>query len=365
MKQRMFCTAVAVMIVLRAAVMLPINIVFTGCCMLCVAAVLLAVFCKKHINIKDYVFVLLACSVALCAYEVNFKINVEPAMQLSGVRAEIVGTVVEEPKQKDGYKVFLVKTESIDKKGAVQKVKLRICANAQEDIKPFDKISASVDFSDVSENYKSSNYANGIYIGSTADDFMRVSSPDKPPVYAKIIELRQYVRNTLKTNIGDRYSGVICGLILGDIDGISDNDYLNFREIGVMHLFSVSGLHLIVVCSVFMAFLRKIRIGKRFSALITLGVVFLVMSITGFSPSVMRSSITYIIMLLGIIFMRLPGNINSLGVAILVILIIKPYYILNLAFIMSCVSIMGIIFLSSPINSFFMRFAPDIAIVRG
>lgn len=56
--------------------------------------------------------------------------------------------------------------------------------------------------------------------------------------------LRERVRERFRTGLGEaRYSGVLLALAIGDDDAIPDEDWQIFRRTGVVHLMSISGLH--------------------------------------------------------------------------------------------------------------------------
>jgi competence protein ComEC len=63
-----------------------------------------------------------------------------------------------------------------------------------------------------------------------------------------IERLRESVRERFRSVLGDApYAGVLLALAIGDDDAISDADWETFRRTGVVHLVSISGLHVTMV----------------------------------------------------------------------------------------------------------------------
>ena len=69
-------------------------------------------------------------------------------------------------------------------------------------------------------------------------------------------------------------------------------------------------------------------------------------ALCGFSPSVIRSGVMYIIMLVGYRLHRQPDALNSLSVAFVIMMINNPFLIYNVGFLLSVTSTAGIIVLN-------------------
>ena len=75
------------------------------------------------------------------------------------------------------------------------------------------------------------------------DDNARLQALVYRPAYL-VERLRERVRERFRTVLGEaRYGGVLRALAIGDDDAIPDEDWQIFRRTGVVHLMSISGLH--------------------------------------------------------------------------------------------------------------------------
>jgi competence protein ComEC len=85
------------------------------------------------------------------------------------------------------------------------------------------------------------------------------------PAYL-IERLRESVRARFHAVLGDApYAGILLALAIGDDDAISDADWETFRRTGVIHLVSISGLHVTMVAG--LAFLLVQGLWRRSHAL--------------------------------------------------------------------------------------------------
>ncbi|MDD4699498.1 MAG: ComEC/Rec2 family competence protein [Oscillospiraceae bacterium] len=343
MKRVLFCAGISVACFIGFSCLLTIRTVLLICSLLTLATLVLFLLSSRIKIAKYYAIILFCVSLFGGFYLLYYNHNISPVLTLAGNTAEIYGQVVEEPEQFEAYKVYYVKTEQIGLKGAPQAVKLRLMADVKDEINAFDMVTATVEFNELSDQYKFSNYSNKVYIGASTYILTLDNVPQNKPLYNIAVNLRIAIREKIKKSFDSETAGIMRGLILGDTDGISNELYSWFKTCGVIHIFSVSGLHLAVFCSVIMTLLNKLRVRRRISAGLTILVVLGVMAITGFSPPVVRSGITYIIMLVGIIVFRKSDPLNSLGAAILIMLLVNPFYICSLSFLLSCSSMLGII----------------------
>lgn len=80
-----------------------------------------------------------------------------------------------------------------------------------------------------------------------AGDNLRLAPMVLRPAYA-VERLRETVRERFRAVLGEaRYGGVLQALAIGDDDAIRDEDWETFRRTGIVHLVSISGLHVTMV----------------------------------------------------------------------------------------------------------------------
>ena len=129
--------------------------------------------------------------------------------------------------------------------------------------------------------------------------------------------------------------GVTQALLFGETEMVANDTMKAFRELGVVHLLAISGLHVGLLFA-FLYYLL-IRIGITKEAVSWIGIAFLLCYIvlTGASPSVIRASSMLIVLILSEKMAWKIRVIDSLSVVFLFILLYEPFTVFNVGFQLS------------------------------
>ncbi len=114
--------------------------------------------------------------------------------------------------------------------------------------------------------------------------------------------------------------GVIQAMALGATDDAEQLIVESFRDSGTLHIFAVSGLHVVLVGGVVMFFLRLLSVRRSVAVLILIPVVFGYAFMTGWKPSAARAALMVALFFGSTMFERQSSLQNSLGVAALILL---------------------------------------------
>jgi competence protein ComEC len=170
-----------------------------------------------------------------------------------------------------------------------------------------------------------------------------------------VVRGRSYVRRQISQYVpSDDGQAVLQALLLGDRSGITDAQRDRFAQTGLMHLLAVSGLHVFLVGMVFYVLLRpllmRFRLGWRTvevtRAVATVLVLGFYMLLTGARPSVVRAVVMSTLFIGGIVFQRSAHPLNTLGVAALVLLAVRPPALFDVGFQLSMAAVAGIVTLN-------------------
>ncbi len=149
-----------------------------------------------------------------------------------------------------------------------------------------------------------------------------------------------------------REFAVAAALIMGQSDMLDNETLQAYSGTGVMHILSVSGLHvgvIFIIISFLLGFMKKKGWQLFFKTAIILFTIWAYALLTGMSPSVMRSAVMFTFISLGNASNRYVHIINSLAVSALVLLLFDPLMINNVGFQLSYIAILGIVFINKPI----------------
>lgn len=164
--------------------------------------------------------------------------------------------------------------------------------------------------------------------------------------------------------IGQRFSdylepaetGLLLGLLAGDRSGIPDALRSDFQRSGLVHVLAISGFHVVLLAGMLMVFLKATGLPHNVVRIVAVVLLLLYIPVTGGSPAVRRAVLMFAVPQLGAFFQRQANTLNSLGVALLFIMIPEPGVIWNPGFQLSVAATMGIL-ISGPISP--LKKVPD------
>ncbi len=161
---------------------------------------------------------------------------------------------------------------------------------------------------------------------------------------------RLRIKQVLLDNMGKDNGSVAFAALFGDKTDIEDDTYLAYGSAGILHLLSVSGLHVGLLFAALGWILRKCRVKNLPNFLICATFLGLYAWLCNFTPSVLRAGI----MALTLLFTRFSGkdydSLSSLGFAGILILLFSPLSALDVGFLLSFACVLSI-FLLAPVMS--------------
>ncbi|GAA0747418.1 ComEC/Rec2 family competence protein [Clostridium oceanicum] len=185
-------------------------------------------------------------------------------------------------------------------------------------------------------------YGMGI-IGDLKVDTYKLKNKD---LISRFTEIKEKVYKKFKSELGEEKSAIVMALCFGETKYINNNQKDMMKKFGIIHVFSVSGLHVGIVYGI----LQKIL-----GSFLALPMCFIYIMFTGIKPSCLRAFVMIIVLKLSKICFKEYDSVSALSLAAIIILLIKPYYILNAGFILSFLSTLGIILYYKKIQRVFYK----------
>lgn len=139
-------------------------------------------------------------------------------------------------------------------------------------------------------------------------------------------------------NFNDVAQPLAKALLLGYKQDLDQETRKAFSRTGLSHIMAVSGLHVgFIIAPIWMLlpFFRQRKQGKTLGMILVSVILFGYAGITGFSPSVMRASVTALFLTFGKLFNKSPNSINLSAAAAIFLLIINPSDLFNIGFQLS------------------------------
>ena len=193
--------------------------------------------------------------------------------------------------------------------------------------------------------------AHGLFLSaSKAEGEIEVLPGSGGSVSAFFRRLRDRLNDSLNAVMKPDTARVASGMLLGGRSALTAAEKVLYSRAGISHLFCVSGLHLSIVVQMMMTLLTALRVRRRRAGVVGMAAVVGFMLLSGCTPAVMRSGVMMLICLGGNMLRRRPVGLNSLGIACLPIVLVNPYAMYDVGFLLSLSATLGIVLLASPLS---------------
>ncbi len=327
-----FSLLIAMLIVSR----LSVGLFWVVVAIIAAAIVVFVLYYKKH---KGYgVLVAVAVLVAFSAHGVYNMVVVAPIKALAGIETTVSARVTEiEPgygedtvhatlkvlKTENMPYSFKVKVENVPKVevGYIIDVKLH-----------FD------DFSTASE--LAYQYANGFFVKAQATGEIQVGEYS-PTLLDNLREVQYMATESIQSHLPQRLSSVAAAMTVGDDRFLSWETKDVYRRAGLSHMLVLSGFHLSLLCSMIQMVFGRMIHNRRIMSLITIVFVCVFMLFVGMTPSIVRSGIMWILMLVANLGERKSDAFTSMGFAAVLLVLQNPYAATDVGLLLSFSATIG------------------------
>ena len=185
-----------------------------------------------------------------------------------------------------------------------------------------------------------------LYAGEAAGE-ITVRQGRVDPLYALALRWREKLGAAADALFGED-AGIARGMLFGDRDDVHYLAFLAFRRSGLLHLLTVSGLHVGVVCGAVLRLIRGRRKWLRF--LLSALVLGLFCLLTGLSPSSLRAAIMLLIVRFSRLLDRQDDPVSEIGCAFSLLLLLDPALLTVSGFCLSFGAVWGLITLTGPVT---------------
>lgn len=306
-------------------------------------------------------FALLYSSCLFVVADISGPKAVEP--YLNGVHT-VSGNIAEKPSYSGSRYYYIIDLEEID--GQPVSSKLRLSLSESIDVDVYDKISLnahiyeiSADSEDIQLYYYSKGIFSGAYVYSDEEVIITVTKNSSFSVNKAIMSFKDLIVNNVTDSVPGENGATLVAMLLGDKSHLTDERNDSFREAGIAPIFAVSGMHLSLWVMGLFSLLIAIGLRKRLASVIAIVFTVFFMLLTGLTPSVCRSGIMLILLLISNIFYRKTDSVNSLGFVALLLCTINPFIAVDTGFLLSFSATLGIVTIVPLLNKHIFNKLPD------
>ena len=298
-------------------------------------------FINKQALIIIIIFSIISNSIVIyknIEYEKSFK---------DEENLEVTAIVLSQKEEKDynyTYKIKLLKGKNKNKC-----LYLKIDKKQEVNLEYGDKIFITGEFQEPQGmrneggfNYKEYLKSLNIY-GSVKAKNIKVIEQNKGNIFMNFTyKISDEIKENIEEFMGEKYSGLLLGLLLGDSSKIDENIEENFKITSLTHILAVSGAQVSYIIAAMYSLLKR-KIGIQKTRVVIIASLIFYMTLTGFSPSIVRAGIMGIILMISGLVFRKNDIINSIAISLFFMLVYNPFLLENVGLQLSYLGTIGII----------------------
>lgn len=144
-------------------------------------------------------------------------------------------------------------------------------------------------------------------------------------------------------------TALLAAMILGERSLLDQAIKTDFQRTGAYHLLVVSGMAIAILAFAVFWLARLLRIGEVAATLLSAVFMGLYVSVTDFGAPVQRAALMFAAYLVARLFYRERNELNAVGVAALVVLILQPKTLFDAGFQMTFLAVLAIAGIALPI----------------
>jgi competence protein ComEC len=159
------------------------------------------------------------------------------------------------------------------------------------------------------------------------------------------LTLKERLQAGLAESLEPAQAALVQGITMGVRGGIDPTTRETFTVTGVVHILSVSGLHVGFLLGLTLLLTRLARLKPTWTVMLVVGILAFYAVMVGFKPSVIRAAVMAVLLLVAHQLGRLRDWPTALGLAALVILLGNPLALFDPGFQLSFAATWGIFYL--------------------
>lgn len=311
-----------------------------------VLTTIMAIFCVFLIfkRLRKYKIVIFSC-VAVAVYLVSFafaQLEYYNATEKFSNPAEIKGVVCQTPSDTDYTYNYIIKLEN-------ENYKVRYSSQNNKNFQQGDIVSGVLLYEgDVfTDDFFDSSLSSKIFFTFfESEESCLEKTGETNTFYSNIGKIKTAFSNIVDLYIPSENGAIAKAVTIGEKSDISDETINHFNYAGTSHLLVISGLHLSLWSIGIMRLAEKSSRLRKYTVIIGLGCLLFYAVLTGFTVSVIRAGIMVGGVLFGKAFRRDADSINSIGIALTLILLVNPFAPFSASLWFTVGSTMGILIIA-------------------
>lgn len=187
--------------------------------------------------------------------------------------------------------------------------------------------------------YQNQGYALRVYAHTAS---YRVVQAKENKLLESLYQIQQKLLHIYEQTMPKEEAGVLSAMLLGEKSVLADETKELYRKSGILHILSISGLHISVLGAAVYQVFRICGISYTVSSAGSMGLLIIFGCMTGMGTSTMRAIIMFAVYLGAACCGRAYDSVNGLAVAAVLLLLIQPNELFLAGFQFSFTAVAGV-----------------------
>jgi competence protein ComEC len=175
-----------------------------------------------------------------------------------------------------------------------------------------------------------------------------------------LARVREGAATSIEKKISEPGAGLIKAMLLGERLPAHAALSEKLRRTGLSHMAVVSGMHLIILSGLASSFLKKLKVGKSWRALILFSIIFAFIVLSGGRSSIWRAGLMAGFGLTGSLFGRPINPGRAIAWTALFLVVANPLILTkDIGFQLSLLAVVGLVYLSSCFKRLLIKVVPE------
>lgn len=310
-------------------------------------------FIQMHISYPKILIMAISFLIAFLfiqAKEIDYKQRYEKVIG----EAQIVGTIISMPKEKEYKMSYTVQVESINGNTRQKntKILLEVKKNKKEPLQYGDKIKIKAELKMPTEARNTGGFDYSFYlktkqiyaIATAKEENITILKEKNTSFWQKmIITIKQSIIERVKMLLPEEEAELFIGILIGERQGIQEEIEENFKNSSLTHLLAVSGSHVSYILMGVTFAITQLKGDKKIGKIGIILFLFFFMELTGRTASVVRACVTVIYGIVANLYSKKIDWLASICFSMWWILLENPYSLWDTSLILSYGGTIGIL----------------------
>ncbi len=157
-----------------------------------------------------------------------------------------------------------------------------------------------------------------------------------------LYQIKEYLAGLIDVCYEEGDAFVMKAMLFGEKSGLDEDTKQLYQLNGVIHILSISGLHISIIGMGFYKLLQKLRIPKLINILLSICLIYCYGIMTGMSVSAFRAIVMFGLHIAAGLFRRTYDMLTSMAIAGIMLLAGQPLYVWHSGFLFSFGAILAI-----------------------